>query len=201
MSESNKWDQRYGAAVYAYGTTANDFLRSSLHHLPPAGDALCLAEGEGRNGVFLAEQGNQVTAVDSSEVGLAKAQALAKTRDVQITTIAADLADFRIAPQSFDIIVSIFCHLPPVLRKKIHQHVVDGLRPGGVFILEAYTPAQLDYGTGGPPVAELLMNVDELRSELGSLKILHALETEREVIEGHLHTGLGAVVQLIAKKE
>lgn len=198
---TNKWNDRYSEPGYAYGTQPNDFLVASLHHLPPDGTVLCLAEGEGRNSVFLAGKGYQVTAVDSSGVGLQKAQELARERGVHLTTCVADLADYQLQPASLDVVISVFCHLPPALRRQVHRRVVAALRPGGVFLLEAYTPRQLQHGTGGPPVVELLMELSELREELRGLNLIHAIEREREIYEGRLHTGTGAVVQVIAIKE
>jgi SAM-dependent methyltransferase len=197
---NNKWDQRYSEPDYVYGTAANDFLVQSLPLLPPNGSVLCLAEGEGRNAVFLAERGYQVTAVDSSMVGLAKARALAGERRVAITTCVADLADYQLPQDSFDLIVAIFCHLPPPLRRQVLAQVEPSLRRGGVFLLEGYTPKQLEYGTGGPPDPALLMQLDELRRELAPLRLRHGMELVREVREGKLHTGKGAVVQVIADK-
>jgi len=196
---STPWDQRYATADYQYGKAANDFLLSVAKRLP-LGKCLCLAEGEGRNAVYLAELGHQVTAVDNSRVGLNKAEALAKERGVQIETCVADLADFEIEPESWDSIISIYCHVDGDIRSALHRKVVAGLRPGGGLVLEAYRPEQLAYGTGGPPTVEKLMSLTQLRDELAGLDFQHALELEREVVEGNLHTGLGAVVQILAAK-
>lgn len=193
------WDQRYSSESYAYGTAPNDFLVQQVSQLPK-GKVLCLGEGEGRNAVWLAEQGFDVTAIDASGVGLKKARQLAEARHVEITTIHADLEDYRIEENSWDAIVSIFCHLPPQLRTSMHHAVVTGLRHGGVYLLEAYTPEQLEYGTGGPPSAELMMDLDTLEKELQGLEFLYKNERTREVLEGDYHTGLGAVVQLVGRK-
>lgn len=193
------WDERYQGADYVYGTEPNEFLLSHVEQLPP-GRVLCLAEGEGRNAVFLAERGFSVTAVDQSIVGLAKAERLAAQRGVQIETIVANLADFTIDSQSWESIVSIFAHTPPPVRRHIHSGVVHGLTPGGVFLLEAYRPEQLQYKTGGPPVVELMMSLELLHAELSGLEFDYAAETVRDVHEGRLHTGKGAVVQLLARK-
>jgi len=194
------WDERYATDEFVYGTAPNDFLRESVNYLPP-GKVLCLAEGEGRNSVFLAGLGHQVTAVDSSGVGLAKARRLAKSRGFPIETVTADLGNYRIVPESWEGVVSIFCHVPAAVRGKLHAEVVTGLKPGGVLILEAYTPKQLDYGTGGPPNLALLMTLADLKDELAGLEFLRGVEVVREVIEGRLHTGMGAVVQVIARKK
>ena len=193
------WDDRYQGDEFVYGTAPNDFLRSQVERIPE-GRVLCLAEGEGRNAVFLAEQGFTVTAVDLSSVGLAKARKLATERGVDIDTVVADLSDFRIEPGSWDGIVSIFAHMPPPGRRHLHRQVVAGLRPGGVLVLEAYRPEQLTYGTGGPPTAELMMDLDGLRAELAGLEFELAQETVRDVHEGPLHHGAGAVVQVLARK-
>ena len=193
------WDKRYSGDDYAYGIEPNDFLVEMLDRLP-TGKVLCLAEGEGRNAVWLAEQGYQVTAVDASEVGLQKARKLAKKHGVDITTVHADLSDFEIKPEHWDVIVSIFCHLPPELRRKVHQKCVQGLRPGGLLLLEAYTPAQLEHDTGGPPSSVMMMGKNAISTELEGLEFLHLLECEREIHEGEFHNGMGAVVQVLARK-
>jgi len=200
------WDERYSDEEYVYGTTPNTFLASMVEHIPcnhnhgPRGKVLSLAEGEGRNAVFLAEHGCIVTAVDASRVGLTKAEKLAKARGVVIKVIHSDLAHLDIEPESWDAIVSIFCHVPSQLRKQLHRKVVAGLRPGGVLILEAYTPSQLALKTGGPQDVDMTMSLAQLETELAGLVFEHALEREREVVEGKFHTGKGAVVQIVAHK-
>ncbi|TRO79105.1 SAM-dependent methyltransferase [Desulfuromonas acetexigens] len=193
------WDQRYAADEYVYGKKPNDFLAEVSGRLAP-GKVLCLAEGEGRNAVFLAGRGHAVTAVDASAVGLEKARKLAAERGVEIAVRVADLADFAIAPASWDAVVAIFCHLPPDLRRLVHRRVVDGLRPGGRFILEAYTPRQLQFKTGGPPTAELLMTLADLKEELTGLDFEIAEEIERDIHEGHCHFGRGAVARILGRK-
>jgi SAM-dependent methyltransferase len=196
----NFWNDRYSSAAFAYGTAPNDFLAAQAGQLPPRGKILCLAEGEGRNAVWLAERGFRVTAVDASNVGLKKAQRLAAERGVTIATVCADLADFDIAAYAWDGIVSIFCHLPPALRATVHRACVAGLAPGGVLLLEGYTPRQLGRGTGGPQHLDMLMEPDDLRRELIGLELVQLQELERDVVEGNCHTGRGAVVQLVAVK-
>ncbi|ALO45727.1 SAM-dependent methyltransferase [Pseudohongiella spirulinae] len=194
------WDERFSDDSYFYGTQPNDFLKYNFHTIPQ-GEVLCLAEGEGRNAVFLAEQGYQVTAVDSSAVGLKKARQLATDRGVQIKTIEADLAEFDPGQQRWSGIVSIFCHLPPDIRRQLHGRLAEALLPGGVLLLEAYTPAQLQFKTGGPPVADMMMSREILKEEISGLSFRHLQETERDVIEGIGHTGHAAVVQAIATRD
>ena len=193
------WDEEYSVDEYVYGTEPNDFLLSMTGN-PKKGRVLCLAEGEGRNAVHLAKEGFTATAVDSSRVGLAKAERLAMKNRVSIETVIADLADFTIIENSWDCIVSISCHLPPDLRKRIHKGVVTGLRKGGTYLLEAYTPKQLEFGTGGPPSAEFMMDLETLREELSGLNIVHGAEVIRDVVEGINHTGKGSVVQVLAMR-
>lgn len=195
------WDQRYGRAGdgYVYGTFPNEFLAAVAGRIP-AGPVLCLAEGEGRNAVFLAQHGHAVTAVDHSAVGLAKARALAARSAVPLTTVVADLAAYAIPPAAWTGIVAIFMHLPPDLRARVLAQAAAGLRPGGVFILECYTPAQLAFNTGGPREVALLPTLAGLRTELPGLEFLHGEELERDIREGDGHTGRGAVVQLVARR-
>lgn len=197
---TDPWDERYSTSEYVYGTKPNDLLRDQLSSLPVGGRVLCLADGEGRNGVFLARQGMQVTSLDRSTVGLEKARALAALQGVHIETVAADLATADLGNDAWDAIVSIFCHLPADLRASVHQRVVRALRPGGVFLLEAYTPEQLQYKTGGPPTVDLLVTAQALTAELHELDVLLCREVTRDVFEGRLHHGRSAVVQYIATK-
>ena len=196
----NKWDERYAQESYLYGIKPNDFLKGNFQQIP-RGKILFLAEGEGRNAVFLARQGYEVTAVDSSAVAMKKADRLAQKNDVSITTIVTDLEDFDLGGEQWDGIVSIFCHLPPALRKNVHTRIVKALKKGGVLLAEAYTPDQLKYKTGGPPMKELLVDLSILKKELYDLRFVHASEIVREVHEGKLHFGKGAVVQIIAVKD
>ena len=193
------WNERYSSKEYAYGTEPNTFLTANFQHLPK-GRVLSLAAGEGRNAVFLAQQGYAVTAVDGSQVGLDKAQVLAEARGVKLECICADLADFELCVSAWDAIVSIFCPLPPAIRQALYRKVFAALKPGGVFLLEAYTPEQIIHGTGGGKSVELMQTAASLRAELPGLDFVHLLELEREVVEGTFHTGLGAVVQAIGIK-
>lgn len=194
------WDDRYRAAEgYVFGTAPNDFLAAHAAAIP-AGPVLCLAEGEGRNAVFLATRGHAVTAVDQSVVGLEKARQLAATRGVALATVAADLAEFAIAPGTWAGIVLIFGHLPAPLRRRIAAQAVAGLQPGGVFLSEVYSPAQLAFGTGGPKDPALLVPLADFRAELGGLEFEIARECERDVIEGPAHSGRAAVVQILGRR-
>ncbi len=193
------WEARYDTDSYVYGTAPNDFLRASVEQLP-TGTALCLAEGEGRNAVFLAQSGFEVHSVDLSQAGAAKTRRLAAQRGVRVHASVGDLATYDIGVERWDLIVSIFAHMPAAVRRDLHRRAVTALKPGGALVLEAYTPDQIGRGTGGPSVADMTMSLDLLSDELAPLQFLHAAELEREVVEGDGHTGVGAVVQVIARK-
>ena len=141
-----------------------------------------------------------MTAVDASIVGLRKADALATERGVTITSIQANLSDYKIELNRWSGITAFFCHLPQPLRKKVHNACVDGLVPGGVMVLEAFAPEQLKYDTGGPKVPELLMSFDDLKVEFSGLDFVVAQQVIRERREGIFHAGKAAVVQIFAKK-
>jgi SAM-dependent methyltransferase len=193
------WDERFDTSEYIYGTQPNDFLVSVADEIPPS-KVLCLADGEGRNGVYLASLGYEVTTVDQSAVGLAKAQKLAITKRVAITTIQANLADFIIEPEAWDGIVSIYCHLPSALRNKVYPQVIMGLKPNGVFIFEGFSPQQLQYDTGGPKDLDLLPTLATLKQELEPLDWEIGQEIERELLEGRYHNGKAAVIQMLGRK-
>ncbi len=190
------WDERYSQPGFAYGTERNEFLASAAGRIP-VGPVLSLGEGEGRNAAFLAGLGHRVVAVDQSEVGLAKAKKLAADRGLVIETVCADLSEYAIEPGAWAGTVSVFCHLPRQIRRPLYAAAVRGLRPGGVFVLEAYTPQQIGRGTGGPKDPDMLPTLAELTEELAGLEFVHARELDREVREGAYHTGVASVVQII----
>lgn len=197
------WNERYNEAEYVFGTEPNDFLKAQFARIPAGGRVLCLAEGEGRNAVFLAEQGYQATAMDLSEVGLNKAIKLAIERGVDITTQVADLADYQFGMGQWDGIVSIWAHLPPKIRQYVHAQIVLALKPNGVLIVEAYTEDQLEMDAiGGPPAAqkERFSSLNNLQTELTELVQIIGTEKQRVISEGKRHQGLSAVVQFVGRK-
>lgn len=197
-----QWDARFSAEGYAYGLEPNDWLRESVsRYLPPGPlDVLSLGEGEGRNGTYLASLGHRVTALDASRVGLEKAHALAASKGLALKTWHADLSTVELPEAAYDVVVSIFCHLPPPVRARAHAQAAAAIRPGGMVLLEAYTPEQLRFKTGGPPVEALLYTPELLRSDFAGFEWLHLEACEREVHEGRLHHGHSAVVRLAARK-
>lgn len=194
------WDERYAQPGFAYGTEPNEFLAAAAGWIP-VGPVLSLGEGEGRNAAYLAALGHRVVAVDQSEVGLAKARRLAADRGLTIETVCADLEGYRIEPRAWAGIVSIFCHLPRRVRAALYPAVVRGLRPGGILVLEAYTPKQVGRGTGGPQDPDMTVSLGGLIDELAGLEFVHARELDREVREGAYHTGVASVVQVVGLRQ
>lgn len=200
------WDRRYASQGLVYGESANGFLVEWMTRVQPPrrGAALDIGAGEGRNALFLASLGLEVLAVDQSVVGMEKAQRLALERGLPPTALrtrAVDLRDFDAPPGSFDVVSSIFVHLPRDLRSAVHGRVASWLRPGGVFLLEAYAPGQLARGTGGPKDPALLAPLDVVVSKLAGLEIEHAAALVRVVKEGEFHTGEAEVVQVVARRK
>lgn len=193
------WNERFSAPGFAYGDQPQAFLRTVASGLP-CGDIVCLAEGEGRNAVFLASLGNRVTAVDWSEAGLAKIQALASIHQVQVDTVLSDITTYDAGSAAWDGIVLVFAHLPPRQRAALHQACVRALKPGGWLVLVAYTPRQLAWGTGGPKDPELLMEPETIRRELRGLRMERLEEIETHLEEGAYHVGQSALLQVLARK-
>lgn len=192
------WNARYDGEAFFYGTAPNDFLVAHAGEL--AGPVLALAEGEGRNAVFLAERGLDVIGVDISPVGLEKARRLASERGVHIETVVADLADYVPETARYGAVVSIFAHLPPLVRAALYPRVVAALKPGGLLVLEGYAEAQLARDTGGPKDIAMLLTPEGVRAEFAALEPVLLQAVEREVWEGAGHTGLASVVQFIGRK-
>jgi SAM-dependent methyltransferase len=195
------WDERFGGADYRFGTAPNRFLESQKHRLMKGQRALAVADGEGRNGVWLARQGLAVTSADISPVGQAKARALAKEAGVAMEVVEADLAAWTWPDTAYDVVVAIFIQFaPPPVRAKIFEGMQRALKPGGLLILEGYRPKQLDYGTGGPPQVEHMYTRELLESAFARMDILHLAEYDAEIAEGSGHKGLSALIDMVARK-
>jgi SAM-dependent methyltransferase len=195
------WDERFAGEGYVYGTRPNAWLASVAGRLRAGSRILSLGEGEGRNAVWLAQQGHRVEAVDGSAVGLAKAQRLAAERGVALATTVADLAAYRPEPKSWDAVILIFLHLPPPLRAAVHAGAEAALVPGGRLVVEAFTPRQLALSSGGPRQAELLYEVATLRADFPVITWEELREEEIELDEGPLHRGRAAVVRGLGHRE
>ena len=204
--EMNFWDQQYSSPDFRYGTQANQFLRNQAVRLHPKSRVLLPGDGEGRNSVWLAERGHSVTAVDSSRVGLDKALALARERGVEIEAIEADLGDWSPQPESYDALVLTYVHLPPALRIGAHARLIQALRPGGWFLLEAFHPLQLGMSSGGPKVADMLYTADMIRTDLSQkaqvvMKEALAWEGQMQLLEGSGHHGPAQLTRYVAQRE
>lgn len=198
-STGHTWDERYAEEGYAFGEEPNDFLREAVAGLT-GGDVLVLGDGDGRNGVYLAQCGHRVTTIDLSEVGVAKARALAASRGVAIDAHVGDLETYDMGENRWDAIVSIFCHVPTELRGRVHAAVTRALRPGGSFILEAYNQANIGRGVGGPQVADMTVELAEVQSQFEGWHFVVVRQLEREIVEGKYHNGMSSVTQVLATK-
>lgn len=195
----NHWDERYANKEYIYGTEPNEFLKETLRMLTPA-KILFPAEGEGRNSVYAASLGWDTYAFDQSTEGQKKALALANLKKVSIHYSIELLESWHCAENTYDCIALIFVHLPENLRKQVHAQAIKALKPGGTLILEAFTPAQLELGTGGPKTTELLFSKTLLQEDFVHMEILQLYETQTHLNEGPLHHGMAEVVRLVTRK-
>ena len=194
------WNARYATEEFVYGTAPNEFLIQVTPRLAPNSRVLCIADGEGRNSVWLAQQGHCVTALDVAAEGMAKAAQLARAAAVELQTVVADVTKYDFGRSCWDAVVSIFLHLPATARRAVHGRCVEALVPGGLFVYEAYGPEQLGRGTGGPPEPHLLHPLEEVLADFAGCGIEHRFSGVRHVSEGRLHRGDGAVVQVLARK-
>jgi SAM-dependent methyltransferase len=194
------WDERYKAEVFAYGTEPNKFFEDQLKHYNGVGKILLPMEGEGRNAVFAATLGWQVTAFDFSTEGQKKALKLANENNVNIEYLVHSVEDFKAITDTFDMVALIYTHLPESLRKPFHLKLSESLKPGGLLTVEAFTPAQIGLKSGGPQDAGLLYTLELLRSDFKDLTEIFGQETTVHLTEGLYHRGEAQVVQWVAKK-
>ena len=198
----NTWDERYATEDYVFGTEPNAFLLSQKDLLKPGMSCLAVADGEGRNGVWLAQQGLQVLSVEASAVALEKAKKLAAQRGVEIEFEQADLAHWNWGEHRFDMVAAIFIQFaPPALREQMFAGIKRCLKPGGLLLLQGYTPRQLEYKTGGPPVAENMYTEPLLREAFSDMEWLDFAEHDDHIQEGTGHSGMSALIDLVARKK
>jgi cyclopropane fatty-acyl-phospholipid synthase-like methyltransferase len=195
----DKWDERYGVDGYVYGKGPNLFLKQNFKVIPK-GNVLCVADGEGRNSVWLAKNGYNITSIDFSPKAVEKTNRLAQENNVSIKTICNDLLSYNIGENKYDGIVSIFSHFKLEDTKSLHQKYYNALKPGGVFLLEAFAKEQLQLNTGGPKNIELLYNIEDIRHSFPNGKIELLKKDIVYLHEGDLHNGKAVVVRAIVRK-
>lgn len=199
--EFERWQARYAEPGYLFGTEPNEFLKRHAHLLRKGETALAIADGEGRNGVFLAEQGLDVTSVDYSPVALDKAQALARQRGVTLRFEVADMLTWAWARDAFDVVVAIFIQFTkPLQRAVMFDGIRRTLKPGGLLLLEGYGLKQLDYRTGGPSDAAHLYTRELLEQAFGDFAALDIREYDAVINEGSRHSGMSALIDLVGRK-
>lgn len=195
------WDDRYDRPDYVFGTEPNAFLASCAGLLEPGRSALSVADGEGRNSVWLASRGLDVTAFDASAVGLEKARQLATRHEASVDYRQAGIEDWPWTPDSFDVVVAIFIQFAgPDLRARIIQGMKRTVKPGGLIVMQGYRPEQVDYATGGPRARENLYTRGLLEDAFRGFDILQLEEHDSEIREGAGHAGMSALIDLVARK-
>ncbi len=195
------WNKRFEAADYIFGIEPNEYLRAKTQMLARAGRVLCVADGEGRNSVWLARQGMRVDAFDIAEVGVAKARKLATDAGVTVNYDVADCDAWPWPVDAYDAVVAIFVQFAdPAMRERLFAHMAAALKPGGLLVLQGYTPRQLEYKTGGPPILSHLYTAEMLREAFAALEIIELDAYEAELSEGNHHAGRSALVGMIARK-
>ena len=195
------WNQRYASEPHLFGQEPNEYLRTQAHHIAPGGRVLCVADGDGRNSVWLARQGLRVDAFDISDVGVARARQMAADAQVTVDYSVADCDQWPWPTASYDAVVAIFVQFAdPAMRERLFAHMVEALRPGGVLVLQGYTPRQLEYKTGGPPILSHLYTPELIRSAFAGLQIIELRDYEAVLSEGTQHRGPSALLGLVARK-
>ena len=201
MSEYDRWQARYAVPDYIFGEAPNAFLAAQKHLLPKTGKVLAVADGEGRNGVWLAEQGLDVTSIDFSPVAQEKARALAAKRGVYVDFQCADVHAWPYPDSAYDIVVEIFTQFSdPAQRPLKWAGMKKALKPGGLLLLEGYTPRQLEYGTGGPKALDHLYTREMLEEAFGGFSVIDIKACDTRMAEGTAHAGMAAVIDLIGRK-
>jgi SAM-dependent methyltransferase len=201
MSEYDRWQNRYSVEEFVFGEAPNEFLASKKHLLPAGGKVLAVADGEGRNGVWLAGRGLDVLSMDFSPAAQAKARTLAERQGVSLTFKLEDVHGWTYPENAFDVVVDIFTQFSdPEQRARKWNGMKRALKPGGLLLLEGYTPKQLDYGTGGPKALDQLYTREMLEAAFAGFTKLQIIQEERAMSEGRGHSGMSAVIDLVGWK-
>jgi 2-polyprenyl-3-methyl-5-hydroxy-6-metoxy-1,4-benzoquinol methylase len=197
---STNWDERYAGDQYIYGTSPNQYVRAQRYRIPDGGRVLVAADGEGRNGVWLAESGLDVTSVEQSSAAVRKAEVLAQRRGATVRWVCADLTTWRRDGPPFDAVVAIFAHFEATVRAQIHRALVAALAPRGLLILEAFHPHQVGRHSGGPRTTDMLYDAALIQRDFADLEVLELLEGIVLLDEGPKHQGEGMVVRFVGRK-
>jgi SAM-dependent methyltransferase len=201
MSEQQHWNERFSKPDYHFGTEPNEFLKRQAHLLKSGLKALAVADGEGRNGVWLAGEGLDVHAIDFSANGIAKARKLAAQRGVTLAIEQADIHTWDWPDAIYDVVVAIFIQFStPAERATVFAGIRKALKPGGLLLMEGYRPEQLKYGTGGPKEVDQLYTRALLEQEFGDFASVDIREHDSVLHEGARHVGMSAVIDLVARK-
>jgi len=201
MNELARWEARFSAPDFVFGTEPNEFLRSQAHLLPRSGKVLAVADGEGRNGVWLAQQGLDVLSVDFSQAAQAKARALAKQRNVSLRIECVDVIAWDYPENAFDVVAAIFIQFAnPAERQRIFAGIRRALKPGGLLLMQGYRPEQLNYKTGGPSAVENLYTEEMLAEEFADFADLTIRVHDSTHHEGAGHDGMAALIDLVGRK-
>lgn len=199
--EWTMWDRRYDRPDFLFGPDPAIFISRNMHRIAPGSSVLCVAEGEGRNSVFLAEKDMRVTAFDTSSVGLGKARSRAAKSGVEVDYRLAGVEDWDWSGAQFDAVAAVFIQFAaPALRSVIFAGLDAALNPGGLLLLHGFAPRQVGYGTGGPPQAENMYTLDLLGSAFSGYDILHQADYDEVVDAGPGHNGQAAMVDFVARK-
>ena len=195
------WNRRYEADGFLFGREPNAFVKSQAHLFEAGLDVLSIADGEGRNGVFVARQGAKVTSVDFSEAALEKAQLLADEHGVEVAFEQRDVYSWDDVTTEYDVVLAIFIQFaPPEKRAKLFEDIKRLVKPGGLVVLQGYRPEQVEYKTGGPPNAENMYTSELLSDAFSDFEMLHLEEHDSVVDEGEGHSGISALIDMIARR-
>ncbi|WP_253913258.1 bifunctional 2-polyprenyl-6-hydroxyphenol methylase/3-demethylubiquinol 3-O-methyltransferase UbiG [Pseudoruegeria sp. HB172150] len=200
-SSWNMWDDRYDREDYLFGTAPAEFVRTHAQRIPSGSRVLAVADGEGRNSVFLARQGLNVTAMDNSRRGLEKARALAEDAAANVDFKYGDISDWDWAAKPYDALVAVFIQFAdPALRTEIFRGFDIALRPGGLLLLHGFAPRQVEYGTGGPPHRENMYTLDMLEETFPGYRVLHSADYDADQTSGEGHSGVAGLIDFVAEK-
>lgn len=202
---TDRWNERYSNEAYAYGLEPNDFLKQELEKISPA-KILFPAEGEGRNALFAASLGWDVSAFDIAQEGKNKAMKLAQKRGLSIDYQVGNLTELNYTPAQFDAIALVYAHFPAAIKSELHKALSNLLKLGGIIIFEAFSKSHLDFiakneKVGGPKELDMLFSIEEIQNDFSNYEVILLEEKEIELQEGLFHNGTGSVIRFVGRKK